>query len=114
MYSPDPAHTPVHADLFPGRATPPITLDEFHHYLYWHNRGWGGKEETVDMVVSAVHKRIECARCGVGLLRLPAASRGTDASVDGVSAPYLHPRPSSCLSPTHPAHTPRANCTAPA
>ncbi|TXT15585.1 hypothetical protein VHUM_00088 [Vanrija humicola] len=41
---------PVHADLFPGRANPPITLDEFNHYLYWHNRGWGGKEETVDMV----------------------------------------------------------------
>ncbi|KAL1413597.1 hypothetical protein Q8F55_001372 [Vanrija albida] len=40
----------MHPTLFPGRADPPLTLDEFHHYLYWHNRGWGGKEETVDMV----------------------------------------------------------------
>lgn len=41
--------TPVHSELFP--TSPPITIDEFEHYLYWHNRGWGTQEQTVDMVV---------------------------------------------------------------
>lgn len=40
----------MHHDLF--EVSPPITLDEFHHYLYWHNRGWGNQSETVEMVVS--------------------------------------------------------------
>ncbi|BEI82408.1 hypothetical protein CcaverHIS002_0302760 [Cutaneotrichosporon cavernicola] len=40
----------MHADLFPDKANPPISIDEFEHYLYWHNRGWGTQEETVDMV----------------------------------------------------------------
>lgn len=40
----------MHHDLFD--VSPPITLDEFHHYLYWHNRGWGNQTQTVEMVVS--------------------------------------------------------------
>ncbi|GMK58224.1 hypothetical protein CspeluHIS016_0502560 [Cutaneotrichosporon spelunceum] len=40
----------MHAELFPDKANPPISIDEFEHYLYWHNRGWGTQEETVDMV----------------------------------------------------------------
>jgi hypothetical protein len=42
----------VHRELFPDRANPPIKLEEFEHYLYWHNRGWGSQGETVSMVVS--------------------------------------------------------------
>ena len=40
----------MHHDLF--NVSPPITLDEFHHYLYWFNRGWGDQTKTVEMVVS--------------------------------------------------------------
>lgn len=43
----------MHHTLFTDRANPPITLEEFEHYLYWHNRGWGTQKETVSMVVSA-------------------------------------------------------------
>lgn len=42
----------MHHDLFD--VSPPITIDEFHHYLYWHNRGWGNQSQTVEMVVSGV------------------------------------------------------------
>lgn len=53
----------MHHDLF--EVSPPITLDEFHHYLYWHNRGWGNQSETVEMVVSPLTAVVYEDRAGL-------------------------------------------------
>jgi len=56
----------MHRELFPDRANPPIKLEEFEHYLYWHNRGWGTQKQTVAMVVSSVACWVgDVERCGV-------------------------------------------------
>lgn len=49
----------MHSKLFPDAAEPPIAIEEFEHYLYWNNRGWGTQTETVEMVVS-VGQRVGC------------------------------------------------------